>query len=101
MTWDIRLSAHSDLLPIVQVDKKSINSHNNPTDGAASGLAANVIRKPSLRQQEKAPEGRSPHVPPADEPAGATDSEEEIAPTHTGEASAGPAPTESRFQEEL
>lgn len=92
----MRLNAHSNVLNI-QGDKKSLHSTNG--DGAASGLAANVSRKPSLRQQEKAPEGRSPHIAQDDGPAAAADSDEEEEPV--GQASAGPAPTESRFQEEL
>ena len=98
---DVRLNAHSDLLHVAQVDKKPTNGHDDIGNGAASGLAANVSRKPSLRQQEKAPEGRPPHAVPDDEGAAAANSDEEIAAAHTGEASAGPAPTESRFQEEL
>ena len=70
-------------------------------DGAASGLGANVVRKPSLRQQEKAPEGRDPHVPPADD-----DDNETAVPAlkrqnTPPENEAGPAPVESRFTEAL
>ncbi|KAI0346209.1 hypothetical protein BDW22DRAFT_1368551 [Trametopsis cervina] len=73
-------------------DKKS--SHGAHGEGAETGLAANVIRKPSLRQQEKAPEGRPPHV--ANDDAADSDVDE-----HGAHSGAGPAPAESRFQEEL
>ncbi|KAI0706601.1 hypothetical protein C8Q76DRAFT_771115 [Earliella scabrosa] len=60
------------------VDKKPVGGGNG--DGGA-----NISRRPSKRQQEKAPEGRAPHVP------GGFETEQEPA----------SGPTESRFTEGL
>ncbi|KAI0701232.1 hypothetical protein BC835DRAFT_1303818 [Cytidiella melzeri] len=77
------------------VDKKS--QHSNHDDSAANGHT-NAARKPSLRQQEKAPEGRAAHVTQGDEPAAADSDEDNAVNGHT---EAGPAPADSRFQEDL
>ncbi|KAH9838758.1 uncharacterized protein C8Q71DRAFT_545553 [Rhodofomes roseus] len=69
------------------VDKKS------HADDHASG-GANVSRRPSKRQQEKAPEGKPPHVASGDEAP-------EAAAANEVPSGAGPAPTESRFTEGL
>ena len=66
----------------------------------------NVTRRPSKRQQEKAPEGRGPHAQTDDTPAHADEHDGADAPTSTGHANraggdAGPAPVESKFQEDL
>lgn len=66
---------------IEQVEKK----HDLNGTANANGQGANVSRRHSKRQQEKAPEGQEPHVPADDGGAG----------------EAGPAPVESRFQEAL
>lgn len=68
-----------------QVDKKRQTSNGNGVgigagagagggigggegeDSAGDGLASNVSRQPSLRQQEKAPEGRAPHAQNVDD----------------------------------
>jgi len=56
-------------------------------------------RRPSKRQQEKAPEGRPPnHIP--DEIPGHHEDDAVDEPEH-GNAHAGPAPVESRFQEQI
>lgn len=77
-------------------------------NGDAAGVGANVNRKPSKRQQEKAPEGQEPHhTPPAEDhheaSGGAAGGG---ANGHAGagadaDAGEGPAPVESRFQESL
>lgn len=91
----------------VQVNEKSYAEHNySRAEGAASGIAANSIREPSLRQLEKAPEGRSPHMGHDDEPVAGDTTDEEYepqAPHYTGASgnSAGPAPVESRYAEDL
>lgn len=75
-------------------------------DAASDSPGANVFRRASKRQQEKAPEGRDPHVPSDDVPAHA-DQHEADAPVSSmnankpGGGDAGPAPVESKFQEEL
>lgn len=72
----------TSFLVVLQIDKKGGN--NGAADPTTSG-GAGVTRKPSKRQQEKAPEGQAPHVPPTDQDASA----------------AGPAPAESKFTEGL
>ena len=53
----------------------------------SSGDGANGIsRRPSKRQQEKAPEGQAPHT---------------VADQNLANAEAGPAPVESRFTEQV
>ncbi|EKM58451.1 uncharacterized protein PHACADRAFT_252780 [Phanerochaete carnosa HHB-10118-sp] len=90
------------------VDKKPYPEHGYDHDeSAAGGHATNVVRKSSLRQQEKAPEGRAPHVPHEDDPpAGGTDTDDEYEPAAGAHAEdsgneAGPAPTDSRYTENL
>ncbi|OCH94846.1 hypothetical protein OBBRIDRAFT_788848 [Obba rivulosa] len=61
--------------------------NGTPQDGAHLG------RKPSKRQQEKAPEGRPPHADPDEDGAGHAEQEMDGAPAT--------APSESRFQEGL
>ncbi|KAH9926523.1 hypothetical protein B0H21DRAFT_894979 [Amylocystis lapponica] len=79
-------------------DKKS-RANGSPTNGDhASGDGPNVARRPSKRQQEKAPEGRAPHVA-TDDDATAGPVEHEEAEAEAAEA--GPAPTDSRFKEGL
>ena len=68
-----------------QIDKKP-HQDEVPNESGAS-----VSRRPSKRQQEKAPEGRPPHMPTEDEGREATMNE---APSE-----GGPAPAESRFTE--
>lgn len=63
-------------------------------DGHATSGGANVSRRPSKRQQEKAPEGKPPRVTEEDEAA-------EGANTNEVPSGAGPAPAESRFTEGL
>ncbi|KAH9925504.1 uncharacterized protein B0H18DRAFT_1008778 [Fomitopsis serialis] len=63
-------------------------------DGHAASGGANVSRRPSKRQQEKAPEGKPPRVTDDDEAA-------EGANTNDAPSGAGPAPVESRFTEGL
>lgn len=67
----------ADFVWHIQTEKKG--------DQALNGEGADVSRRPSKRQQEKAPEGQAPHV--------ADDVGE---PSNGG---AGPAPAESRFVE--
>ena len=77
----------------------------------AGGSTDNVSRQPSLRQQEKAPEGREPHIAHEEEEddehvavAGAdadVDSPEQHHQEVDHEEDAGPAPVESRFTEGL
>jgi len=64
------------------------------TDGTANDGGANVSRRPSKRQQEKAPEGQPPHVASDDEAGLAHQNEE-------NGGGSGPAPAESRFTEVL
>jgi hypothetical protein len=75
----------------------------NPNSNAENGDAAGVARKPSKRQQEKAPEGREPHVNPTPGPASDHNAIGTTTPNGGAGADAGegPAPVESRFMETL
>lgn len=104
-------------LRIGQVDKKSLSPNGSGAgrragggggfegeggDSAGDGLAANVSRQPSLRQQEKAPEGRAPHVQDTAEASAAdtnVDQSTEVAHDEWDEDDA--AHGESRFTEGL
>ncbi|GBE90013.1 hypothetical protein SCP_1800350 [Sparassis crispa] len=76
-------------------------AHGYPVDkkagmNGAAVAGASMARRPSKRQQEKAPEGRVPQVSDEDNAAaGPADTE------HDTGAAAGPAPAESRFTEVL
>jgi len=84
-------------------DESGLPSYSHP-NGAAAGThgypidkkeGADLGRRPSKRQQEKAPEGQEPRAHQAgndDEAAGSSS---------PGHGAPGPAPTESRFQESL
>lgn len=72
-------------LILEQIDKKP---HQ---DEVPNEIGVSVSRRPSKRQQEKAPEGRPPHMPTEHEGGEATMNE-----TPSG---VGPAPAESRFTE--
>ena len=86
----------------VQVDKKpGYGNGYDHHEGAADGLAANIVRKPSLRQQEKAPEGRAPHAQPDGEHAALDGHDTGAANEDFHEAEPGPAPADSRFTESL
>ena len=64
---------------------------------SAGGGANGVVRRPSKRQQEKAPEGRAPHTHNVN-----ADHEEEGQGADTpGQAAPGPAPEESKFTEDV
>jgi hypothetical protein len=85
--------------------RRQLEKKGHP-DAVSDGPGANISRRPSKRQQEKAPEGRAPHVPSDDVPAHG-DQHEADAPVSSmnahkaGGGDAGPAPVESKFQEEL
>jgi hypothetical protein len=74
-------------------------------EATGDGAGANVSRRPSKRQQEKAPEGRTPHVHSDDAPAHTeADGPTSVGGNHNNRAAggdAGPAPVESKFQEDL
>ena len=82
-----------------QAEKKSY------PEATGDGAGANVSRRPSKRQQEKAPEGRTPHVHSDDVPAHTeADGPTSVGGNHNNRAAggdAGPAPVESKFQEDL
>jgi len=76
------------------LEKKADPNHDaavlgepGPDSGAATN-GANVVRKPSKRQQEKAPEGQAPRLHP--------DAQLEASTSHDGQ---GMAPKESKFIE--
>lgn len=73
-------------------------------DSAADGLGANVSREPSVRQLEKAPEGRAPHTSVAQEESQATDGTEqspEVPQEEPTTADLGHPANDSRFTEQL
>lgn len=79
------------VVSLSQAEKKSLVSGNVNGNGHLNDDVT-VSRRPSKRQQEKAPEGRLPHV--SDDP--------DATPTaDVSEQDAGPAPAESRFSENL
>ena len=100
------LSIRANWCCLLQIDKKSgperyTAGSPEPRAHDGSGLG----RRPSQRQQEKAPEGRAPHVGALDDGAGPAATEEgeaEPSQSHGGAASSpGQAPIESRFTEGL
>jgi len=89
--------------PIEKEKPRSEGHANGDAPGVnENGDGAGVTRKPSKRQQEKAPEGKEPHVHNSDDHdasgAGAGTTNGGGADADAGE---GPAPVESRFQESL
>ncbi|CAK5277038.1 unnamed protein product [Mycena citricolor] len=80
------LSPDTSRMMILQVDKKGHSRNPSAADGGA-----NVSRRPSKRQQEKAPEGRPPHA--AEEPTAVPE-------PPVDDAAAAP-PVESRFHEDV
>ncbi len=80
-------------MSVSQADKKSLNggpinkaSAADSSEGEGHGV--NVSRKPSKRQQEKAPEGQSPRMSNENEHA-------------VGTSIPGSLPAESKFSEDL
>lgn len=67
------------------------NQSSSATTGDGEGTSSGMLRRPSKRQQEKAPEGRTPHVV----------EDEDMTPTADMNEQAGPAPAESRFSENI
>ena len=70
MSWRVRRELTDRVLG--QVDKKpyGVGAGNGSGDANPEG-GADLSRRPSKRQQEKAPEGRPPHVPPVTDDDGA------------------------------
>lgn len=73
-------------------------NHNHNYASGDPNNTSSVSRRPSQRQQEKAPEGRAPHVNGEEHE---HDHHADVARPASVGADAGPAPMESKFQEEL
>ncbi|KAI0050471.1 hypothetical protein FA95DRAFT_1555591 [Auriscalpium vulgare] len=69
----------------------------DPREGGSNG----VSRRPSQRQQEKAPEGREPHAVDDGAGAGPVEAEEGASSSREPEPEPGQAPVESRFTENV
>ena len=82
------------LYSVLQKEKKTEpNGNNHPHPNGEGANSNGVSRRPSQRQQEKAPEGQAPRTVDTDAGPNA-----DGGPSSEG---AGPAPVESRFQESL
>ena len=81
-------SSHYSISSLTTISKSQLDKKNNHDQDFP------VTRRPSRRQQEKAPEGQAPHQPRHDD-------EDAEGDGGRVEGDAGPAPVESKFQEEL